>query len=208
MKRYFVLCILAMLSMNTTAQTSGGEVIRKTIVGNNGNKGKQPASPAQSPQKSSIKRSIDGIELGKTTKTEVISYLSTKRISPKEIEDGRSVRGEGDIAFGGIIWDGIKYCLYNDKVYKVLYVKQYTSRVYDVKKCDQTYQQLRSALLKKYTNHKSPEGAKIPDKLYIKGKGVSVEVRKEHHRGKYLLILTYTDIDLEGKAKKKDYDDL
>ena len=81
------------------------------------------------------------------------------------------------------------------------------------RKLNEKYLLIRNNLLKKYTKSKLPDSsAKIPNKLFIKGKATTVEVQKEecrHGDGDYnLLRLTYTDIELDKKAKKKDYDDL
>lgn len=156
-----------------------------------------------------IKRNIDGVVLGKTTKSEIKKHLNAKNIYPKMIEDGKSIIGEGDISFGGVIWSGAKYFFFNDIVYKVVYIKQYSGKVSEIHQLDETYKDLRNKLSKKYTKQNPPsKNAIIPDRLFISGKETTVEVKKVLKRSNRLLCLTYTDVELDKKAKKKDYDDL
>ena len=158
-----------------------------------------------------IKRNIDGVVLGETTRTEVKLHLSKKSIYTKEMEDGRSLLGKGEYLYGGVIWDAAKYFFIGDILYKVIFLKNYSFE--NTGKLNEKYLLIRNNLLKKYTKSKLPDSsAKIPNNLFIKGKTTTVEVQKEecrHGDGDYnLLRLTYTDIELNKKAKKKDYDDL
>jgi hypothetical protein len=156
-----------------------------------------------------VKRNVGGVVLGKTTKKEVSSHLRSKKLLPQEKADGKALVGVGEISFGGVIWQGVKYYFYNDVVYKVVFINQYTGSVYDLHKYDETYKKIRNDLLRKYTNKPLPsQNTKIPDNLYLKGKEVSIEIKRERQRGNRIIGLTYTDIVLDRKSKNKDFDDL
>ncbi len=156
-----------------------------------------------------IQRNFDGMILGKATKDEIVNYLTQKRIYPKEEYGGKTILAVGDISFGGVIWNATAYHLYNGVLSKIVYTKHFGGLVADRKEAEAMYRRLRNILLKKYTSRKLPSPyASIPDNLYLKGKNTTVEIKRDSHKGDYYVKLIYTDIELDKKAKKKDYDDL
>ena len=156
-----------------------------------------------------IQRNFNGLVLGKATKNEIVNNLTQKRIYPKEENDGNLIVARGDISFGGVIWNATAYHLYNGVLSNIVYTKACRNRYADRTKLDAVYNKLRNNLLKKYTNHKLPSPkASIPDNLYLKGKNTSVEIKRFSDKGFYYVKLIYTDIELDKKAKKRDYDEL
>ena len=156
--------------------------------------------------KAQIQRNFDGLVLGKATKNEIINYLRRNSFYPDEMYGGKTIIAEGDISFGGVVWNGRAYNLYNGVFYQIIYTKVCRHKSVEI---DAFYHRLRNRLLKKYAKNKLPSSnAKIPDKLYIKGKNTTVKIRKYSEGDHNYVKLIYTDIELNKKSKKKDYDDL
>ena len=156
-----------------------------------------------------IKRNIDGVELGKTTKSEVKSLLTQKGHYYEMKEDGNAIQSREEYSFGGVIWSGVYYSFYKDVLERVTYSKMGKN---GEKALREKYKELRSNLYKKYvkrtpkdnSNDYSPE-TRIKDKSTL----IKLSIQRHVSRpGIKYLLLTYIDLKLESKKKKQNIDDL
>lgn len=156
--------------------------------------------------KAQIQRNFDGIVLGKATKNEIVNYLRQKNIYPEEKYGGRTIFADGDVSFGGVIWNGTIYNLYNGVLFQIRYFKASRRNKQEI---DEIYYRLRNRLLKKYTKQKlPPSNAVIPDRLFLNGKNTTAEISRMDEKRFRIVRLMYTDVELAKKAKKKDNDEL
>lgn len=156
-----------------------------------------------------IKRNIDGAELGKTTKSEVISLLAQKNHYYEMKEDGNAILSHEEFLFGGIIWSAVYYSFYKDTLDRV----SYTKIVKDGEKTLRAkYKELRNNLYKKYIKRIPKDNSSdYSPETKIKDKSTLIELTLQRHAKKpftWYLKLTYIDIKLESKKKKQFIDDL
>ena len=100
---------LVLAIITTSAQTMGGEVVRKPLKKEKG-----------------IERNIDGIILGASTKEDVIKYLKAKKKSYdlQEPDDKFNfIWSDGTFTYKGVDWDAVAYYLYENRVSVVFYIK-------------------------------------------------------------------------------------
>jgi len=156
-----------------------------------------------------IKRNIDGAELGKTTKSEVISLLAQKNHYYEMKEDGNAIQSREEFSFGGVIWSGVYYSFYKDTLERVTYSKIVKSKE---KALREKYKELRNNLYKKYVKRTPKDNSNdYSPETKIKDKSTFIKLSIQHHSkwpGIMYLVLTYKDLKLESKKKKQNIDDL
>ena len=156
-----------------------------------------------------IKRNIDGVVLGKTTKKEVKSNLSKKRYYYEEKEDGNAILSENETSFGGVLWDGTYYCFHKDTLYRVTYTKIVKGKEKELRA---KYKELRTAYYKKYVKRTPKDNSNdYSPETMIKDKSTFIKLSIMHHNKTpriKLLKLSYIDTKLENKVKKQNIDDL
>ena len=184
-------CFLLLFSC-TFAQTSDGEITRKSKYSNKSQNG--------------IARNIDGVILGKTTKQEIIYRLHNKKIS-YNIDTSREVpviNCEGNILFGGIEWFYVSFFLYNNVVFRIDYSKGAKTGTTKAS-IDLEYSRLKDQLLRKY-GHLDRENDNKPDYYYfvIREKSTSLSLFKGYYEGNFLMSLTYTDAETMRKIVRKE----
>ena len=156
-----------------------------------------------------IRRNIDGIELGKSTKKDVIRYAREKGFSCKFFDGGNRVCLQEDynsVYFAGKNWTYVNYILYNDVVYQISYVMANAGDlVRDYHKYDDDFKELQRNIIQKYSQSKKQE---LKHDIYkIKDKKTQIEIELSHKK-RNALILRYYDISLSVKAKQKTINDL
>ena len=158
-----LIALFVMMTIMASAQTRGGEIVRKP---NNGQKRVEKV-PEHLPhnQNNGIVRTIDGITLCLSTKNDVVKFLKDRgrKYTIAEHEDNLTiVISNGDIVYNGFKWAAISYNLYNNVVYQISYLGRddKTNNLVN-------YQKMRDYYMTQYGNyHKSfPDGERFSDKF-------------------------------------------
>ena len=157
-----------------------------------------------------IRRNLDGVTLGKTTKQEVVDYFRNKGIpySFSKIGTYNAVSSKDGRAFGGVSWQFNDYVLYNNIVFQVIYTKMSGSGLTITKEeIDLEFNSLFLSLKRKYGSYfKSSKSNK--DTKEFSDSSVSISLRRGYYQGHYMFSIEYTDRNLMEKSFMKNYDDL
>lgn len=156
-----------------------------------------------------IRRNVDGVVLGVSTKQDVIRHLRSRNMPYELIEDGSVIRSFKDNNFAGVSWFIIFYRFYNNKVYRITYTKH--ANGYDVPNSliDTEFSLLQRNLLSKYQRYNTRNAPPLYQYTTSFNDGkTGLQVGKGYYEGTYLLSLIYVDIYLEGKSAQHGYDDL
>ena len=168
MKRIYYFCILFMFSLIASAQTKGGEVIRKNKVENNGRTTIQ--NNTLNTAQTRIIRVIEGITLGSSTKEDIIKQLKNKGRKYDISEDSNNftvIISNGMIIYQNVAWSAIAYKLFNNIVYQISFLGSGNSA--GSAKDVMEYVKLRDYYVSIYGKyHQSmPEGEHFEDKVTL-----------------------------------------
>lgn len=142
-----------------------------------------------------INRHIWGINIGKSTKQDVLNYLDSMDLWHQELKNG-SVIQIYKVEFAGIFWN-IVYCYFtNDKIYKIAFVYKPKGSPSD------SFDKLRDMLATKYTLSKTFNSKKCQSYIFsIKDSNTLIEIEIDSNMK---LILKYTDIKIKNKKLQQD----
>lgn len=153
-----------------------------------------------------IKRNIDGVILGKSTKQEIVSYLKSRKIpySMGKVGIYNTVICNTPRAFAGISWSSTYYILYNNVVFKI----SYSNSDYDMLKeeIDLSFENLSMALQHKYSQFKRADRDR--DKLIFRDANVEITLSRDFLENHYMFGIDYSDLKLMEKAFMEGDDDL
>lgn len=155
-----------------------------------------------------IKRNVDGITLGKTSKQEVVNYFKNRGIPYTfgNIGAYNSVSSKEGRAFGGVSWQFNDYVLHNNIVFQVLYTKM--SGDYITKEeIDLEFKSLFLSLQRKYGSYFKKSKSDNDTKTFSDS-SIEIALRRGYYQNHYMFSIEYTDINLMHKAFSKGYDDL
>lgn len=151
-----------------------------------------------------INRHIWGINIGKSTKQDVLNYLDSMDLWHQELKKGSVTQVYKDFEFAGVFWNAA-YCYFtNYKIYKIAFVYRPKGSPSD------SFDKLRGILAAKYTISKNFNQEELNyswDKFSIKDSLTLIELetncydRNPTHKE---LILKYTN--LEKKKRKLEQD--
>lgn len=157
-----------------------------------------------------IKRNIDGIILGKSTKQEVVNYFNKKGIPYKfnNIGTYNAVSSKDGRAFGGVSWQFNDYVLYNNVVFRVEYSKMSGQGLtITSEEIDLEFEDLFLALKRKYGSYfKSSKSDK--DTKVFSDSSVSITLSRGLYQDHYMFSIDYTDIKLIEKSFMEQYNEL
>ncbi len=157
-----------------------------------------------------IKRNIDGIILGKTTKSEVVNYFNNKGIpyTFTNINTYNAVSSKEGRAFGGVQWQFNDFVLYNDVVVQVTYSKMSGEGLTITKEeIDLDFESLFLSLKRKY-GHYFISSKSDKNKKAFSDASISIILRRDYYQDHYIFSLEYTDIKLMEKSFMEQYDEL
>ena len=169
--------MFVMMTIMASAQTSGGEIARKQKEGNNR---EQSSSPNKNIR---IKRFINGISLGISTKQDVIKQLNNNGREYEvyePIKDYTVIISNGNIHLYGVTWEAIAYKLFKSIVYQISFLKSGDNDNESGNVID--FVKLRDYFISIYGNyHESlPEGEHFSDKnTYLFIVGGDAKIRKD-----------------------------
>ena len=157
-----------------------------------------------------IKRNIDGVTLGVSTKQNVITHLKKKNLPYKYIEGGDVIMSFKDNTFGGVMWFAIYYRFHKNIVYKITYSKYANNSDVFNSSIDSEFSNLKSSLLRKYRPYitDSKYERLLSNTILFHDRTTEIELGKGYYEGSYLLNLIKTDTHLQGKNFESDYNDL
>lgn len=155
-----------------------------------------------------IKRNIDGIILGKTTKQEVADYFNNKGIPYKfgNIGTYNAVSSKEGRAFGGVSWEFNDYVLFNNVVFQVLYTKM-TGNYTTKEEIDLEFESLFLSLKRKYGSY-FISSKSDKDTKEFSDSSVRISLRRGLYQDHYMFSIDYTDIKLMEKSFMNHYDEL
>lgn len=212
MKRISLITMLVLITIMVSAQTKGGEINRKPKVENNKkqsyhsgvHRGTTPTS------QNGIRRIVDGITLGKTTKQEVISILKKKgmKYSLQNINGIPIIEIDEYNTFGGNSWQHIFYYLYNNIVFQIDFSKEIKNGG-DKTSIDLEYSNIEMSLIKKYGEYRE-KGSSDQDyyTTVFNDKLTEVRMAKGNYQGYYHFSLSYCDLELYKKVYDERVNDL
>lgn len=188
------------------AQTNGGEINRKSKVENHKNQNHHPGvrRGATPNSQNGIRRIVDGIILGISTKQDVIAHLKSKNMPYKFIEGNTVIMSFKDNSFGGVMWFAIYYRFSKNIVYKITYSKYANNNDVFNTNIDSEFSALKNSLYNKYKPYKTEETYKrlLSNTILFDDAKTEIEIGKGYYQGSYLLNLVYTDLYYQNK----DYD--
>lgn len=194
-----------------SAQTRGGEINRKPKVENNKRQSNHSGvhnRTSPTPQ-NGIRRSVDGITLGKSTKQDVIAHLKSKNMPYKFIEGNSVIMSFKDNSFGGVMWFAIYYRFCKNIVYKITYSKYANNSDVFNSNIDSEFSALNNSLYNKYKSYKAEETYKrlLSNTILFDDGITEIEIGKGYYQGSYLLNLVYTDLYYQNEDyKNRDAD--
>lgn len=203
MRILFLIALFVMMTNMTSAQTKGGEINRKSKVENNKKQGNLSGlnhGATQTP-KNGIRRTVDGITLGISTKQDVIAHLKSKNMPYKFIEGNNVLLSFKDNSFGGVMWFAIYYRFSKNIVYKITYSKYANNNDVFNTNIDSEFSALKNSLYDKYKPYKTEETYKrlLSNTILFDDAKTEIEIGKGYYQGSYLLNLVYTDLYYQNK---------
>lgn len=143
-----------------------------------------------------INRHIWGINIGKSTKQDVLNYLDSMTLMHLELENGSVTQVLEGFEFAGIFWNTV-YCYFtNDKIYKIAFVYRPKGSPSD------SFDKLRDMLATKYTLSKVFDSKKCQSYIFsIKDSNTLIEIEIDSNMK---LILKYTDTEIKNKKLQQD----
>lgn len=143
-----------------------------------------------------INRHILGINIGKSTKQDVLNYLDSMDLWHQELKNGSITQVYKDFEFAGIFWNTV-YCYFtNDKIYKITFVYRPKGSPSD------SFDKLRDMLATKYTLSKTFDSKKCKSYSFsIKDSNTLIEIEIDSNMK---LILKYTDTEIKNKKLQQD----
>ena len=157
-----------------------------------------------------IRRNLDGIILGKTTKQEVVNYFNNKGIPYmfNTIGTYNAVSSKEGRTFGGVSWQFNDYVLYNNIVFQVTYTKMSGKGLTITKdEIDLNFNSLFLSLKRKYGSYfKSSKSDK--DTKEFSDSSIRITLRRGFYQDHYMFSIEYTDIKLMEKSFMEHYDEL
>ncbi len=143
-----------------------------------------------------INRYIWGINIGKSTKQDVLNYLDSMNLMHLELENGSVTQVLEGFEFAGIFWNTV-YCYFtNDKIYKITFVYRPKGSPSD------SFDKLRDMLATKYTLLKTFTSKESHSYIFsIKDSNTLIEMEINSNME---LILKYTDIEIKNKKIQQD----
>lgn len=143
-----------------------------------------------------INRHIWGINIGKSTKQDVLNYLDSMNLMHLELENGSVTQVLEGFEFVGIFWN-TAYCYFtNDKIYKIAFVYRPKGSPSD------SFDKLRDMLVTKYTLSKVFDSKKCQSYIFsIKDSNTLIEIEIDSNMK---LILKYTDTEIKNKKLQQD----
>lgn len=208
-----ILSLITMFVLTTimgSAQSKGGEVSRKPKVNNNTIRNSGPSVRNNTTSSQIwIKRSFDGIVLGKSTKQNVKDYFRSRNIKfENRIESGRqAIACFNEIPFAGVTWTSLTFYFFNNIVSSISYSKDDGPERKAI--IDSEHSQLTDRLTKKYKECiiKS-EPYKGLDYFTVEDGKTTIQIQKGFIKDRYDLSITYWDFELSLKEYNKIHDDL
>lgn len=153
-----------------------------------------------------IKRNIDGITLGKSTKQEIVNYLKKRKIpySFEKVGVYNAILCNTTRNFGGVSWSSTIYILYDNLVFKV----SYSSSDYDMLKeeMDLSFGSLSMALQRKYSQYKIASSDR--DNIDYQDSHIKITLSRGYIENHYTFGIAYADLQLMEKAFMEGNDDL
>ena len=181
------------MTIMASAQTSGGEVIRKPNTGDNMNTRRQSSVHKRNSSNSfkGINRNINGFVLAKSTKQEVINLMKKNNLRYTEKEYGECLEASGEYNFGGVSWSSIEFRFHHNILWQVVFSKtgngpSGSTIVFD-------YSNLKEKLLLKYKEYYSPVFA---DDLSFSDNATYIAVFGGRPEVNQKLQLRYTDANI------------
>lgn len=207
MKRLSIITIFVLIAIGASAQSKGGEVSRKpnNAIRNSGSSVRNNTTSSQI----LIKRSFDGIVLGKSTKQNVINYLKKRNIKYEyKIASGvPTIHCFVEIPFAGVTWTSMSFCFFNNIVSSIDYSKN--DRTERKAIIDSEHSQITDRLKKKYKECViKSETYKGLDYFTVEDGKTTIQIQKGYINGHYDLLITYWDLELSIKEYNKIHDDL
>lgn len=143
-----------------------------------------------------INKHIWGINIGKSTKQDVLNYLDSMNLMHLELENGSVTQVLEGFEFAGIFWNTV-YCYFtNDKIYKIAFVYRPKGSPSD------SFDKLRDMLATKYTLSKTFTSKGSHSYIFsIKDSNTLIEMEINSNME---LILKYTDIKIKNKKLQQD----
>lgn len=143
-----------------------------------------------------INRHIWGINIGRSTKQDVLNYLDSMNLMHLELENGSVTQVLEGFEFVGIFWN-TAYCYFtNDKIYKIAFVYIPKGSPSD------SFDKLRDMLATKYTLSKVFDSKKCQSYIFsIKDSNTLIEIEIDSNMK---LILKYTDTEIKNKKLQQD----
>lgn len=143
-----------------------------------------------------INRHIWGINIGRSTKQDVLNYLDSMNLMHLELENGSVTQVLEGFEFVGIFWN-TAYCYFtNDKIYKIAFVYRPKGSPSD------SFDKLRDMLATKYTLSKVFDSKKCQSYIFsIKDSNTLIEIEIDSNMK---LILKYTDTEIKNKKLQQD----
>lgn len=143
-----------------------------------------------------INRHIWGINIGKSTKQDVLNYLDSMNLMHLELENGSVTQVLEGFEFAGIFWNTV-YCYFtNDNIYKIAFVYRPKGSPSD------SFDKLRDMLATKYTLSKTFTSKESHSYIFsIKDSNTLIEMEINSNME---LILKYTDIEIKNKKIQQD----
>ena len=201
-----LIVMFVILTITSSAQTRDGEINRKLKVENS--KKQNNLSRAHrgttSTLQNGIRKVIDGITLGVSTKQDVIAHLKRRNMPYKYIEAGNVIMSFKDNVFGGVMWFAIYYRFSKNIVYKITYSKHANNDDVFNSNIDSEFSALSSSLYNKYKSYKAVETYKrlLSNTVLFDDGKTEIELGKGFYEGSYLLNLIYTDIYYQNENFK------
>ena len=181
-----------------SAQSTGGEISRKSRVGNNVKKKQLSTGSNEKTFNKGINRNINGIVLGKSTKQDVINYLKRNKIQYEYdvIAGSPAISYFKNVSFGGITWQFCSYSFLNNIVYEIGYTKAVRTNI-PKETIDTEHSFLMRELKRKYRdysiNNENRRGFEVHT---IRDENTTITVEIGYENSTYLMSITYRDINL------------
>ena len=211
MRKLSFIILFVTIAIIASAQTSGGQIVRKPKIDNSVDKRGQSKVPFYSQiTQNGINRNIDGVVLGMSTKQQVINRLKEKNMPYKYTEGGDVIMSFKDNTFGGVMWFAIYYRFYKDIVFKVTFSKYANnSDVYN-SNIDSEFSALKRSLSNKYRSYYTDVTYKrmFSNTILFNDEKTEIELGKGYFEGTYMMNLVYTDFFYQEKQFEKNDNDL
>lgn len=154
-----------------------------------------------------LRRNINGIILGVSTKTEIINKIKAQH-KIYTVQDNLLIVTQ-DNTFGGVNWFATFYRFYKNKVYKITYSKHANTSDTPVSLIDMQYSNLQKSYIRKYGNYTTRNFSSIYDTFTcFKDSATRITIEKGGFEGKYILSVSYTCLELEMQSYKDSVDEI